>query len=313
MRIVTLLFVSLTLLLSTATSAEVDIDPGEYVVFYHHDVLGSPVTATNELGQVIWHERTESYGKSEGRVSQNGNPFGDNALPAGNSRQGYTGHTLDNSAGLTYMKARYYDHNIGRFLSNDPVSFYSARPISFNRYAYSGNNPYRYVDPNGKDFLQAYKNPATAMAVAGWGARVGSRGARNPWTAAAVAAFTGTAAATGYGLHKLSVLMSENAEDAESSEEATAEKDGEIREETKEEAKARKKHAPVQKPPYSTHTRYNEDGTIHQTTTYDEYGRRHRQYDLDDKRHGEHQHDFDNYSQGKPDGDRSTDHKPINE
>ena len=149
MRIVTLLMASLTLLVSVAATAEVDVQPGEYLVFYHHDVLGSPVTATNELGQVIWHERTESYGKSEGRVSQNGNAFGDNALPAANSRQGYTGHTLDNSAGLTYMKARYYDHNIGRFLSNDPVGFTSDQPMMFNRYAYANNNSYTYVDPDG--------------------------------------------------------------------------------------------------------------------------------------------------------------------
>ena len=153
MRTLTLLMTSLTLLVSLAAKAAVDIEPGEYVVFYHHDVLGSPVTATNEQGQVLWHERTESYGKSEGRVSNNGNPFGDNALPAGNSRQGYTGHTLDSSAGLTYMKARYYDHNIGRFLSNDPVGFMTDNPMMFNRYAYAANSPYNYIDPDGRFYV----------------------------------------------------------------------------------------------------------------------------------------------------------------
>ena len=47
------------------------------------------------------------------------------------------------------MKARYYDERIGRFLSNDPVGFRSSRPVSFNRYTYSANNPYRYIDPDG--------------------------------------------------------------------------------------------------------------------------------------------------------------------
>lgn len=46
MRLVTLLFTSLSLLACVTASANVDIEAGEYFVFYHHDVLGSPVNAT---------------------------------------------------------------------------------------------------------------------------------------------------------------------------------------------------------------------------------------------------------------------------
>ena len=48
------------------------------------------------------------------------------------------------------MKARYYDHNIGRFLSNDPVGFTTDNPMMFNRYAYAYDNPYKYNDPDGE-------------------------------------------------------------------------------------------------------------------------------------------------------------------
>ena len=48
-----------------------------------------------------------------------------------------------------YMQARYYDPVIGRFYSNDPVGFRDVH--SFNRYAYANNNPYKYVDPDGKE------------------------------------------------------------------------------------------------------------------------------------------------------------------
>lgn len=55
-----------------------------------------------------------------------------------------------------YMQARYYDPVIGRFYSNDPVGYTDANPVhSFNRYMYVNNNPYKYVDPNGK-FLKKY-------------------------------------------------------------------------------------------------------------------------------------------------------------
>jgi len=47
------------------------------------------------------------------------------------------------------MQARYYDPVIGRFYSNDPVAFDNVH--NFNRFAYANNNPYKYVDPDGKN------------------------------------------------------------------------------------------------------------------------------------------------------------------
>jgi len=48
------------------------------------------------------------------------------------------------------MGARYYDPVVGRFISTDPVGFDEQNVHSFNRYAYANNNPYRYVDPDGR-------------------------------------------------------------------------------------------------------------------------------------------------------------------
>ena len=68
---------------------------------------------------------------------------------------GYTGHKYDTAIDLNYMQARYYDPVIGRFYSNDPVGWTPANPVmSFNRYLYVNNNPYKYTDPNG-EFLDA--------------------------------------------------------------------------------------------------------------------------------------------------------------
>jgi len=58
------------------------------------------------------------------------------------------------------MQARYYDPVIGRFYSNDPVGFYNFH--NFNRYAYAYNNPYKYIDPDGKDASLYPKAPKTA-------------------------------------------------------------------------------------------------------------------------------------------------------
>ncbi|WP_252731620.1 RHS repeat-associated core domain-containing protein [Psychrosphaera sp. F3M07] len=49
------------------------------------------------------------------------------------------------------MQARYYDPVIGRFYSNDPVGYTAKNPVmSFNRYLYVNNNPYKYTDPSGE-------------------------------------------------------------------------------------------------------------------------------------------------------------------
>lgn len=62
---------------------------------------------------------------------------------------GYTGHKFDKSLSLSYMQARYYDPVLGRFYSNDPVSFMEKDISTFNRYSYVGNDPMNAVDPSG--------------------------------------------------------------------------------------------------------------------------------------------------------------------
>jgi RHS repeat-associated protein len=63
---------------------------------------------------------------------------------------GYTGHKFVTDLGLSYMQARYYDPEIGRFMGNDPAGFTSNHVQSFGRYTYVSNNPYKYVDPDGE-------------------------------------------------------------------------------------------------------------------------------------------------------------------
>ncbi|WP_304770530.1 RHS repeat-associated core domain-containing protein [Undibacterium sp.] len=57
----------------------------------------------------------------------------------------------DADTGLTYMQQRYYDPVAARFLSEDPLLTDANTGASFNRYAYALNNPYKYIDPDGRD------------------------------------------------------------------------------------------------------------------------------------------------------------------
>ena len=71
--------------------------------------------------------------------------FGDGA---GNvrTRYAYTGRERDELTGLYYYRARWYDAQVGRFISEDPIGFGGG----INFYAYTANNPVNAVDPTGE-------------------------------------------------------------------------------------------------------------------------------------------------------------------
>jgi RHS repeat-associated protein len=121
-----------------ATAQQASANDIELVTFYHNDLLGSPVAATDELGNLLWREEYQPYGQ---RI-KNENSTKDNPL-------WYTGKAHDESTGLTYFGARYYDPLAGRFMGVDPVGFQEGNIHSFNRYAYANNNPYKFVDQDG--------------------------------------------------------------------------------------------------------------------------------------------------------------------
>ena len=71
--------------------------------------------------------------------------------------------------GLYYLQSRYYDPEVGRFISQDEVTYLDPETINgLNLYAYCGNNPVMYIDPNGKfiiSFLAGLGIAAVTFAV----------------------------------------------------------------------------------------------------------------------------------------------------
>lgn len=61
----------------------------------------------------------------------------------------YTGHVYDDSTGIYYAKARYYDSDNGRFISEDSYKGEINSAVTLNRYIYTLNNPIIYTDPSG--------------------------------------------------------------------------------------------------------------------------------------------------------------------
>ena len=69
----------------------------------------------------------------------------------------YCGEYTDLSSGLIYLRNRYYDPSIGRFISEDPAK------DGLNWYVYCGNNPVRYIDPSGENYKDIIYGIAQSM------------------------------------------------------------------------------------------------------------------------------------------------------
>lgn len=104
-------------------------------------VVGSITHATDSSGQAKDEYRYDAFG-IRSTTSQTSNSHG---------HYGYTGREYDEEAGLLYLRARYYDPKIGRFISADPFWGRLEEPASQNRYTYVHNNPLLYTDPLGLD------------------------------------------------------------------------------------------------------------------------------------------------------------------
>lgn len=108
--------------------------------FYHFDETGSTVCLTNDAGSISDSYAITPYGESAVQTGATDNPF---------TFQGKWGVMQEGNTGLYYMRARYYNSVLSRFLSRDPVE--SPNPLKVNPYQYASGNPMKYTDPKGLD------------------------------------------------------------------------------------------------------------------------------------------------------------------
>lgn len=111
------------------------------ITYFYYDATGTAIMAKDEQANVLWKRAPTAYGET---------PEVHPAMKKYNHRMTVAGHYDDWETGLIYMGKRYYSPKLGRFLTPDPVGVHLHLPQSFNRYKYANNNPYRYIDPDGR-------------------------------------------------------------------------------------------------------------------------------------------------------------------
>src|SRR5207244_3694664 len=105
--------------------------------YFLHDGLGSTAGLSD--------------GSGNNPVSYSYDVFGAIRTQSGTSGNNwlFTGEQRDSESSFYYLRARYYDPSVGRFLTRDPLVGSSRRPDTLNRYSYVRNNPANLVDPYG--------------------------------------------------------------------------------------------------------------------------------------------------------------------
>ena len=107
------------------------------VLHFHTDLVGAPLEVTDEQGELAWAGEYSAWGKVRPDTAR--------ALEARIEQPlRYPGQYADDSTGLHYNTFRYYDPDVGRFISQDPIGLVGGE----NLYAYAPN-PTRWVDPWG--------------------------------------------------------------------------------------------------------------------------------------------------------------------
>ena len=112
--------------------------------YYSFNTHGDTAQLVNASGTILKDYTYDAFGNQKQEQSEDNNPFR------------YCGEYQDLSSGLIYLRSRYYDPSIGRFISED-----SAR-AGLNWYIYCENNPINMIDPFGEDAIIITNNEAAA-------------------------------------------------------------------------------------------------------------------------------------------------------
>ena len=115
-----------------------EIEDSELFIFARNH-LCSVMALVDSTGKIAQRYVYSAYGKTKVLKTHEGAAFIKNPYA-------YTSRELDEETGDYYYRARYYNPNSGRFLSEDPIGFVSG---DTNLYRYVKNNPIALTDPSG--------------------------------------------------------------------------------------------------------------------------------------------------------------------
>lgn len=125
---------------------------------YRKNVFGDVTEIYSDNGTLVGKYSYTAFGECIVKVNEGGiaekNPIR------------YRGYYYDEETSLYYLKSRYYDPEVGRFITIDDISYIDPETINgLNLYAYCGNNPVMNIDPNGRFLFSFLASLAIAALI----------------------------------------------------------------------------------------------------------------------------------------------------
>jgi RHS repeat-associated protein len=114
--------------------------------YYLYNGHGDVIQLTDTSGNVIKNYDYDAFGNEKNLDNTDTNPFR------------YCGEYFDKETGTYYLRARYYDPTLGRFITEDSIKSSKMKlsngieidnPLCLNLYTYAVNNPILFIDPSG--------------------------------------------------------------------------------------------------------------------------------------------------------------------
>ncbi|GKS09278.1 hypothetical protein YDYSY3_02780 [Paenibacillus chitinolyticus] len=115
-------------------------ESGGSKAYYLHNGHGDVVELRSETGTRLNQYAYDIWGNPTVSEENISNPFR------------YSGEYWDSATKLQYLRARWYDPSMGRFINEDTYEGQLDNPLSLNLYTYVMNNPLKYRDPSGHCF-----------------------------------------------------------------------------------------------------------------------------------------------------------------
>jgi RHS repeat-associated protein len=121
--------------------------------YYLYDGLGSTRALSDSTGTVTDSYNYESFGSV---LNQTGSTENDYL---------FTGEQYDSGLDNYYLRARYYDQNVGRFTQMDTWMGNNSDPVTLHKYLYANANPVNYTDPTGNFSLVSFEAANTIRGI----------------------------------------------------------------------------------------------------------------------------------------------------
>ncbi|RKP54133.1 RHS repeat protein [Cohnella endophytica] len=109
--------------------------------YYLYNGHGDVIQMIDTSGKVVNSYEYDEWGNITQQTEEVANEFK------------YAGEIYDKETGLYYLRARYYDPSMGRFINEDTYEGQINNPLTLNLYTYVFNNPLRFWDPSGHDAI----------------------------------------------------------------------------------------------------------------------------------------------------------------